>query len=112
MQENTPPETCPDELLPAIADERRRQILRVLLETGRAVSLDGLVTEIVRRAPTGEMSTAPKRIKAMLYHSHIPMLADAGLVAYVASDESMQLVYTGSPESTAFLSDVFAAEER
>lgn len=111
VRENASPESSPDELLSVLADERRRQILQILLETENTVSLDGLAAEIARRERSSETSTATKRIKAMLYHCHLPMLADAGLIAYIGTDEWMHLMYTGSPETTTLLSDMLGTEE-
>ena len=110
MRENASPESSPDELLSVLADECRRQVVRVLLETDSVVSLDGLAREIARRDRDSE--TARKRIKTMLYHSHLPILADAGLIAYIRNDEWMYLMYTGSPKTTVLLLELLATEER
>jgi hypothetical protein len=109
VRENASPESSPDELLTVLADDRRRQIVSVLLETDGVVSLDGLVAEIARRDRASEAAT--NRIKTMLYHSHLPLLADRGLIAYITNGEWMHLMYTGSPETTALLSDLLETDQ-
>lgn len=109
MRENASPEPSPDELPSLLVNKRRRQLLHVLLETEAPVSLDGIAAEIARRERASAAVTT--RIKAMLYHSHLPILADAGLISYIGTDDWVHLTYTGSPETTTLLSDLLGTEE-
>lgn len=64
------------------ADSRRRTLLRVLASSERRVELDSLAERVVE-AETGDRVTDAERFDRTLislYHCHLPLLADAGLV--------------------------------
>lgn len=106
-------EATTDSLLNILADDFRRQTLRVLWDRDDAISLDRLVTALASRAQTGGVSlpSDPEHIRTVLYHKHLPRLAEAGLIAYVESDEQIRLLFTAEPETKDLLSDLLATEE-
>lgn len=76
-----------DAVLRSIDDERRRQILRHLIDSDdEAVSVDELVvamTDGAAAAPERERQPAD-RTRTRLHHVHLPKLAQAGIVDYDA----------------------------
>lgn len=74
-----------DETLAALADARRRAVLQFLDAQADGVAS---VAELVRhldaqqRATGREQAAAPERVEAELHHTHLPKLADHGLVEY------------------------------
>lgn len=97
----------------ALADERRRQILRVLWDADGAVSLADLADEIARRARASADDVPPDavRVKTALYHVHLPKLVDVDLVVVAESDEWTRLTFAGTPAMKDHLSDLLAVEE-
>ena len=95
-----PDRPSPDRVIGLLADERRRHALRCLLEHG-ALPLADLADEVAvreRGEPIGEIPAEDvKNVYMSLYHSHVPKLAEANVVAYdqdadaVALDEHADL---------------------
>jgi DNA-binding transcriptional ArsR family regulator len=68
-----------DEVLEAVANETRREVVRVLESNGGGpVDLGDLATEMAK----GNNSFDAADFETVLYHNHCPILADAGLVEY------------------------------
>lgn len=84
-----------DGVLGALSNERRRQVLRVLRSTDGSMSLTELAVELAweeREAWSGELRTKRfDRIRASLYHRHLPKLTDAGLVEFSPDRELVAL---------------------
>jgi len=90
----------PDRVIRLLADERRRYALRCLLKHD-ALPLADLADEVAvreRDEPIGEISAEEvKHVYMSLYHTHVPKLAQAGVVTYdqdadaVAVDEYADL---------------------
>lgn len=81
----------PDRLFTALADRQRRRLLWYLLDESPA-SVGELADVLVgwRLADTtGVGSEAYERVLAALHHSHLPLLDDAGLVAYDREAETV-----------------------
>lgn len=74
-----------DELRAALAEHGRRHVLRCLRSAETPMALADLTDELVRRvgdaSPTG-VQDERERIYALLYHLHLPKLADGGLVSF------------------------------
>jgi len=85
----------PDAVLSAIADERRRAILRSLRRDDEGPSeLDALVDDI-RRESRREGTTTDaerRRLRTRLHHADLPKLEAAGLVEYDADEKRVQSV--------------------
>ena len=86
---------------PAVADglsnARRRETLAVLRDAGAPLALADLAADLVERE-AGPAAGAPdydaiQRWCVMLYHTHVPKLADAGLVEF---DADRRIVSIGS----------------
>lgn len=102
-----------EDLAAALAHERRRQVVRVLLGTETPVSLSDLAAELARHERTPALGGGPDidRIKRVLHHRHLPRLADADLVVYAYTDDWNRVLFTGGPEGGDALSDVLARFE-
>lgn len=74
------------DLLRALADERRRTTLRVLVEASTPIDARTVARRVaVREADDGTRSVPSDRIERVhvsLHHVHLPMLADVGLSSY------------------------------
>jgi len=72
MDDSSPGPVATDLLFDALADDRRRRVLKVLRDEGRAhrLFLDDIATRLVDREPGGTEST--ERISVALHHAHIP----------------------------------------
>lgn len=69
----------------ALADERRRQILSILVEKTLPMDAQTLAKTLADRAGTDDTD----RILIMCYHVHLPLLADAGLIEYSRDERSV-----------------------
>lgn len=81
-----------DATIAALSDEHRRAVLAVLERRNGPQILDELAREIVDRKP-GETGSVDD-VRVQLHHTHLPKLADAGLVEY----EDGTVTYLGSPD--------------
>jgi predicted transcriptional regulator len=68
----------------ALADERRRETLRVLREADTPLSVTDLAVELtgVGEPSTDQAVERVRRRRVQLYHRHLPRLADVGLVEF------------------------------
>lgn len=75
-----------DELFDALADWRRRCVLRCLQASDRPTALADVAAEVAARtsdSASAEVSEETvERVYASLYHVHVPKLADVGVVDY------------------------------
>lgn len=86
--ESSPSETSLDELHRALADDRRRLVLRHLATAPDDVAVvDDLVDEIVTRA---ELPVDRDRVAVGLHHGVLPHLDEAGLVEYDARSRTVR----------------------
>ena len=75
-----------DELLRAVADEQRRAVLQTLSAAdGDILDYETLIERVLDRLRPAD-ATLPRsehraRVRISLYHTHLPKLADNGLVA-------------------------------
>lgn len=67
----------PDVLLEALADRRRRAVVRYLLTSDGPAALSSVVDVVVRA-----VDETPEYARVGLVHTHLPELDDAGVVAY------------------------------
>lgn len=79
-------ETLSEEVFRALADRRRRDALLCLLEEDGALPLETLARETAARGRDQRPAAVPAaeidRITVLMHHSHVPMLADVGLIKY------------------------------
>ena len=96
-----------DELLRALADEQRRAVLQTLSAAdGDILDYETLTERVVDRIRAND-ATLPRaeqqaRVRISLYHSHLPKLADSGLVA---NDSERKRVQNLADERTMTLLD-------
>lgn len=84
------PELTPDVVFDALRNPRRQFALAYLRQQDRPVTL----TELARRTTAWEAGEPPTeiaedrvdRVRVSLHHSHLPKLADLGLVEYTGDD--------------------------
>lgn len=73
-----------DRLLRAVADEQRRAVLRTLAAADAELDYGTLTERVVDRLRSDDatlpLSEHRGRVKISLYHTHLPKLADCGLV--------------------------------
>lgn len=62
-----------------VRDERRRRIVRVLLDRGTPIELSELATAVGTRA---ENAGVADDVSISLHHVHLPLLDDVGVVDY------------------------------
>lgn len=92
--DSAPPD--PDALFEILAHERRRHALRRLRTREGAVALADLADEVARLERDAESGVeVPRenveRIRADLYHRHVPKMADAGVVDYDRESDVVRL---------------------
>lgn len=76
-----------DSLFNALANQRRRYILSILCDHHhQPIALPDLAEEVATREKDTKITEIPpeqvKTVYMTLYHAHIPMLEDAGIVKY------------------------------
>lgn len=92
-------ETSIDEVLTALANEHRRQILYCLIDNGGVVTASELA-EHLSTVGDGE----PEKIDVRLKHASLPRLKTVGIV--IEDADSNQLIYNGGSLATEILSTV------
>lgn len=74
----------------AFADERRRRTLDVVTDRSPPVDAETLATAVAAREAGARPSTVASdhvdRVHRMLYHVHLPKLAETSLIEYDADD--------------------------
>ena len=67
-----------------LATERRRVALDILSERGAPVDLEDLAAAIAAREANRDVADdeAVKQVAISLHHTHLPMLADFGVIDY------------------------------
>lgn len=75
-----------DAIFDLLSHHRRRAILKLLLTHDRALTLTDLRNEILETDQEVEITEIDgeqvKRVHASLHHTHVPKLAEAGIVVY------------------------------
>ena len=74
-----------DSLYRVLANQRRRQVIRLLAERDDPTTVADL-TDRVRAADAGLDPSDRDRVALELHHSHLPMMDDAGVVEYDGED--------------------------
>lgn len=89
-------ETALDEVYSALANERRRTVLCVLMRESVPMGLETLVEKVTaqeRPADSGTESTElTKQVRISLYHNHLPKLGDLGLIEFDAEEKTVESV--------------------
>jgi hypothetical protein len=90
----TGPELDCEPVLQALANERRRRVIRLLADAGVGTELDkGTLSERIAALETGECppaAQARRRVYTSLHQNHGPTLADAGLCESVDRDSALR----------------------
>lgn len=89
-----PPRLAEDQFYRALASTQRRRLLYHLLESGESTAAElASVLSSWEVGSTGTMYTQADRSKILveLLHSHLPQLADAGLITYDPDTGTVQL---------------------
>ena len=109
----TTPRLCRNEFYRALGSERRRRLLYLLLDGDeRAVGELATVLTGWTATDTGTMGTPAEREEILigLEHSHLPLLADAGLVSYDRQRGTVELESL-APTVTDLIEQSIAAEQ-
>lgn len=88
-----------DPIFTALAAQERRRVCQYVRERESVVTTDELARHLCGDAalPSAEPDDRQRRMVVSLHHSHLPILDNAGIVAYnasadrVESDENLQL---------------------
>lgn len=91
------PDRLPSSVLRLLAPERRRAVMRALMEEPNATHrVDDLVSAIQNTyGGVAEESANRTYLRSSLHHTHLPKLDDAEVVEYDADDGTVQ--YEGDP---------------
>lgn len=74
----------------SVADQHRRYILRYLRDTAdEVVQLDELVDHVVQEE-TNSRTPDRESVRIDLYHVHLPLLADAGVIDFDSRTEEVR----------------------
>ena len=91
MEDLSPDDLSEDEAYDLVAEQLRRESLRLLLNDSEEWDVDTLATEIVAREEDGASAEvdeeAHKRVAVALLHRDLPKLADAGVVEFDFENE-------------------------
>ncbi|QLG63374.1 DUF7344 domain-containing protein [Halorarum salinum] len=91
----TPEAVSPGEAFDLLASQRRRYVLDCLRERGAPMTLAGLADEVAARERDVSVPDVPaeegERVHVSLYHSHVPKLANAGVVEYDRERDTVTL---------------------
>lgn len=79
-----------DVILDLLGSQRRRDVLACLTDTNDPIALADLAADVGARESERALSEIPdgelQTISTSLYHTHLPKLADAGVIEYDDSD--------------------------
>ena len=98
-----------DELLDALADQRRRFVLRTVERSETPMALADLADELVREefgASPASVQDERERIYVSLYHCHLPKLAEAGLVTFDRAEKQVEFEAESGDRATRLLERV------
>lgn len=88
-----------DAVLRALANSRRRHALAALAENEGVLSLDALANSVVAREcdcdEADSSAVVERTVLVALYHTHAPLLAEAGLVEFDPDEQSVALTELG-----------------
>lgn len=88
-----------DAIFRALADARRRHALAALADSEGALSLDALANGVVAREcdcdEADSSAVVERTVLVALYHTHAPLLAEAGLVEFDPEGKSVALTDLG-----------------
>ncbi|WP_436909265.1 DUF7344 domain-containing protein [Halosimplex marinum] len=91
----------------ALADERRRLVVRLLDDADAALTVEELAERMVEREgggsgdPGNEADIA--RLRTSLYHVHVPKLSDAGVVRFSPEQRRVRLTESVSLDTLDIL---------
>lgn len=107
---NTNTQTVSTEVaLELVTDQCRQQILHHLIENGNnAVDIDDLMDnlDVAEMPEDRSRSTSRQHLKTRLHHTHLPKLAEAGVIDYDAHSDTVRYYSTERVEKlTAFITD-------
>jgi len=89
-------EAANDETYEALSHERRRTVLHTLACESTPIELRTLSKAVATREQTGDTKPIPaellKQVHASLYHTHLPKLADHGLVTFDPESKTVESV--------------------
>jgi len=89
----------PDDLFRALANDKRRRLLTALDAEG-STELDDLTDLLVGWETTIDGPAGPDewaQVKIELVHAHLPLLSDAGLIAYDTDADEVSLASIADP---------------
>jgi len=88
-------------VLQAVADDQRRAVLGALEAADDVLDYETLTDRVVERIRSDDATVSVpehrERVRSKLYHTHLPKLADSGLIVY---DTEQKLVRSVADERT------------
>ncbi|MFB6175540.1 MAG: hypothetical protein ABEI99_00045 [Halobaculum sp.] len=90
-----------DDILPNLADTRRRRLLRILSDSEDRTAVDTLATKLLVSEVTDEGEATVSAdcfdtLRVELHHVHLPKLDDSGLIDWNRDEETV--AYVGHPD--------------
>lgn len=91
------PDRLPSSVLRLLAPERRRAVMRALMEEPNATHRVDDIVSVIQETydDIGESGSNYSYLRSSLHHMHLPKLDDADVVEYDAADGTVQ--YRGDP---------------
>lgn len=103
-----------DALLGALSHPLRRMLLVQLHESRGPVDLSTMAEELARWSRTGDVDLSTddsEQMYAALYHRHVPLMVDAGLLEYDSEEDEMKLTGSGDDPSLIHLASISDSSE-
>jgi DNA-binding transcriptional ArsR family regulator len=81
-----------DKIFELLSNGRRRELLRILKEIGGEVTLGDIISEMSTREDGVDAGAVKRKaVYVSLYQSHVPRLAEAGVVEYDGAKKTIRL---------------------
>ncbi|WP_143117759.1 DUF7344 domain-containing protein [Halomicrobium zhouii] len=105
------PDRLPSSVLRLLAPERRRAVMRALMEEPNATHrIEDIVNAIEETyGDIGEESSNCTYLRSSLHHTHLPKLDDAEVVEYDPDDGTVQ--YRGDPHIEQWVDQIDRIDE-
>ena len=105
------PDQLPSSVLRLLAPERRRAVMRALMEEPNATHrVDDIVSAIQEtHGEVGDEASNRTYLRSSLHHTHLPKLDDAEVVEYDAEHGTVQ--YRGDPHIERWVDQIERIDE-
>ena len=102
------PDRLPSSVLRLLAPERRRAVMRALMEEPNATHRVDDIVNAIQKTYSDDASDR-RYVRSSLHHTHLPKLDDAEVVEYDADDGTVQ--YKGDPHIEQWVDQIERIDE-